>query len=177
MVQATKSKEKSCSFLDAIGGLSCGPPNELAKHRNVGKPGLRLKRIETARRYATVNFVTILILALQLRFEPCLSFLLCMHIIGHATESEVHTAVSFFSISLLPPPPTPLSLSLSLSSCDQCREKESLPLNTTIRTSKRKFAKCGLRVSGGSTDSMEWLIQTCNALGCCSSSGLDLRLC
>ena len=59
--------------------------------------------------------------------------------------------------SLTPPPP----LSLSLSLCDQIREKESLPLNTTIRASKRKFAKSGhqVQVSRAPTASMQWLIQ------------------
>ena len=69
MVQATKNKEESCSFLDAIGRRSCGPlvrPARAArsadwlKNRHVGKPKLRLKRIETAGRYATVRFVTLL---------------------------------------------------------------------------------------------------------------------
>ena len=72
--------------------------------------------------------------------------LLCMHVVGHATESEVHASGKFCSISDPPPPPLPPPLSLSVSPCDQIREKESLPLNTTIRTSKRKFAKCGHQV-------------------------------
>ena len=46
VVQATKNKEESCSFLDA----SCGPLSGLAKNRHVEKPKLRLKRIETAGR-------------------------------------------------------------------------------------------------------------------------------
>ena len=83
--------------------------------------------------------------ALQLTFESLLS-LLCMHVVGHATESEVHASGKFCSISDPPPPSLSLSLSLSVSPCDQIREKESLPLNTTIRTSKRKFAKCGHQV-------------------------------
>ena len=63
--------------------------------------------------------------------------------------------------SLTSPPP----LSLSLSPCDQNREKESLLLNTTIRASKRKFAKCchQVQVSGAPTASMQWLIQKKNA--------------
>ena len=155
MVQATKNKEESCSFLDAIGRRSCGPLSGLAKNRHVGKPKLRLKRIETAGRYATVRFVTLLSLALQLSFESRLS-LLCMHIVGHATESEVHASGKFCSISDPPPP-----LSLSLSPCDQIREKESLPLNTTIRACKRKFAKCDhqVQVFRAPTASMQWLIQ------------------
>ena len=133
----------------------------------MGKPKLRLKRIETTGRYATVRFVTLLSLALQLTFESRLS-LFCMHIVGHATESEVHASGKFCSISDTPPPP--LSLSLSLSPCDQIREKESLPLNTTIRASKRKFAKCGhqVQVSSAPTASMQWLIQKkiCRAFSC-----------
>ena len=155
VVQATKNKEESCSFLDAIGRRSCGPLSGLAKNRHVGKPKLRLKRIETAGRYATVRFVTLLWLALQLTFESLLS-LPCMHIVGHVTESEVHASGKFCSISDPSPPP-----SFSLSPCDQIREKESLPLNSTIRTSKRKFAKCGhqVQVSMAPTASMQWLIQ------------------
>ena len=59
MIQATKNKEESCSFLDAIGRRSCGPLSGLAKNRHVEKPKLRPKRIETAGRYATVRFVTL----------------------------------------------------------------------------------------------------------------------
>ena len=77
-VQATKNKEESCSFLDAIGLRSCSPLSGLAKNRHVGKPKLRLKRIETAGRYATVRFVTLLSLALLLTFESRLP-LLCMY--------------------------------------------------------------------------------------------------
>ena len=140
VVQATKNKEESCSFLDAIGRRSCGPLSGLAKNRHVGKPKLRVKRIETAGRYATVRFA---VLSSHLHFNS-LSFesrlsLLCIHIVGHATESEVHASGKFCSISD-PPPPHSLSLSPA---CDQIREKESLLLNTTIRASKRKFAKCG----------------------------------
>ena len=109
-VQATKNKEESCSFLDASGRRSCGPLSGLAKNKHVGKPKLRLKRIETAGRYATVRFVTLLWLALQLTFESRLS-LLCMHIVGHVAEREVHASGKFCSIISDPPPP---SLSLSL---------------------------------------------------------------
>ena len=56
VVQATRNREESCSFLDAIGRRSCGPLSGLAKNTHVGKPKLRLKRIETAGRYATVHF-------------------------------------------------------------------------------------------------------------------------
>ena len=71
-----------------------------------------------------------------------------MHIVGHATESEVHASGKFCSISDHLPPPPP-----SLSPCAQMREKESLPLNSTIRTSQRQFAK------RASTASMQWQIQ------------------
>ena len=121
VVQATKNKEESCSFLDAIGRRSCGPLSGLAKNKHLGKPKLRLKRIETAGQHATVRFVTLLWLpepdlhALQLTFESRLLSLPCMHIVGHATESEVHASGKFCSISdPLPPPPPSLSLSLSL---------------------------------------------------------------
>ena len=101
-----------------------------------------------------MRFFTLLWLALHLTFESRLS-LLCMHIVGHATESEIHA-----SGNLWPPPPPPLSLS----PCDQIREKESLPLNTKIRTSNGKFAKCchQVTVSRAPTASMQWLIQTKN---------------
>ena len=113
--QETKNKEESCSFLDAIGRRSCGPLSALAKNRHVEKPKLRLKRIETAGRYATVRFITLLWLAIQPAFESRWS-LLCIHIVGHATESEVHASGKFCSISDPPPP-------LSLSPCDHIREK------------------------------------------------------
>ena len=61
--------------------------------------------------------------------------------LGMLLKAKFTPAVSFVK-SPPPPPPPPLSLSLS-PACDQIREKESLPLNTTIRASKRKFAKCG----------------------------------
>ena len=149
------------SFLDGIGRRSCGPLSGLAKNRHVGKPKLRLMRIDTAGRYATVRFVTLLSLALQLTFGSRLS-LLCMHIVRpwYATESEVHANGKFSSMSDPPPPP-----SLSLSLYDQIREKESLPLNTTIRSTKRKFAKCGhqVQVSTAPKASMQWLLQKKNA--------------
>ena len=107
----------------------------------------------TAGRYATVRFVTLLSLALQLTFESRLS-LFYMHIVGHAMlKAKFTPAVS--SVQSLTPPP-----SLSVSPCDQIREKESLPLNTTIRSSKRKFAKWGhqVQVSRAPTAGMQWLI-------------------
>ena len=59
---------------------------------------------------------------------------------------------------------------LSLSLCDQIQEKKSLPLNTKIRTSKQKFAKCGhqVQVSRAPTASIQWLIQKkkCKAFSC-----------
>ena len=62
----------------------------------------------------------------------------CIHVsLGMLLKAKFTPAVS--SVQSLTPPP----LSLSLPACDQIREKESLPLNTTIRASKRKFAKCG----------------------------------
>ena len=82
-----------------------------------------------------------------------------MHIVGHATESEVHASGKFCSIyDPLPPPP------LSLSLYDQIREKESLPLNSTIRMSKQKFAKYGhkVQVSRAPTAGTQWLIQKKN---------------
>ena len=148
VVQATKKEEESCSFLDAIGRRSCGPLSRLTKNRQVGNPSFDSsgsRQLVGMVRYGTLWHSPLTWHALQLTFESLLS-LLCMHVVGHATESEVHASGKFCSISDPSPPPPPLSLSLSVSPCDQIREKESLPLNTTIRTSKRKFAKCGHQV-------------------------------
>ena len=111
MVQATKNKEESCSFLDAIGRRSCGPLSGLAKNRQVGKPKLRLKRIETAGRYATVRFA----LSSDLHFNSrsslaCLSSA-CISL-GMLLKAKFTPAVS--SIQSLTPPSLSLSLSLSL---------------------------------------------------------------
>ena len=146
VVQATKKEEESCSFLDAIGHRSCGPLSRLTKNRQVGKPKLRLKRIETAGRYATVRFDTLLWRDMHFNSRSSLSCLssACMSL-GMLLKAKFTPAVSSVQSLTLPPPPPPPSRSLSLcvSPCDQIREKESLPLNTTIRTSKRKFAKGG----------------------------------
>ena len=127
MVQAIKNKEESCSFLDAIGRRSCGPLSGLAKNRHVGKPKLRVKRIETAGRYATVRFA---VLSSHLHFNSlkfrsslaCLSSA-CLSL-GMLLKAKFTPAVSSVR-SLTPPPPPPSSLSLSLSppACDQIREK------------------------------------------------------
>ena len=83
--------------------------------------------------------------------------------LGMLLKAKFTPAVSSVQ-NLTPPPP------LSLSPCDQIRKKESLPLNTTIRASKRKFAKCGHQVQlfRAPTASMQWLIQKkkCRALSC-----------
>ena len=112
VVQATKKEEESCSFLDAIGRRSCGPLSRLTKNRQVGKPKLRLNRIKTAGdswsvRNGTLSHSPLTWHVLQLTFESSLS-LLCMHVVRHATESEVHASGKFCSIS--DPPPPPLSL-------------------------------------------------------------------
>ena len=108
MVQATKNKEESCFFLDAIGRRSCGPLSGLAKNRHVGKPKLRLKRIETAGRYAPVSFVTLLTCTST---HVRVSLVSPLHAyLGHATESEVHASGKFCSISDPGPPPPSLSV-------------------------------------------------------------------
>ena len=136
VVQATKNKEESCSFLYAIWHRSCGLLSGLAKSRHVGKPKLRLKRIETAGRYATVRFVTSSDLHFNSRSSlACLSPA-CISL-GMLLKAKFTPAVNSVQ-SLTPPPPPPPSLSLS--PCDQIREKESLRLNSLIRTSKRNFA-------------------------------------
>ena len=138
MVQATKKEEESCYFLDAIGRRSCGPLSRLTKNRQVGKPKLRLNRIETAGRYATVRFDTLLSRDMHFNSRSNLACLssACMSL-GMLLKAKFTPAVSSVQSLTLPP------LSLSVSLCDQIREKESLPLNTTFRTSKRKFDKCG----------------------------------
>ena len=149
VVQATKKEEESCSFLDAIGRRSRGPLSRLTKNRQVGKPKLRLNRIETAGRYATVRFDTLLWRDMHFNSRSSLACLssACMSL-GMLLKAKFTPAVSSVQSLTLPPPPPSLSLSLSLSvsPCDQIREKESLPLNTTFRTSKRKFDKCGHQV-------------------------------
>ena len=85
--------------------------------------------------------------------------------LGMLLKAKFTPAVSSVQSLTSPPPPPP---PLSLSPCDQIQEKESLPLNTTIRASKRKFAKCGHQVSRAPTASMQWLIQKkkCRAFSC-----------
>ena len=94
------------------------------------------------------SLCTLLWLALQLTFESRLS-LLCMHIVGHATESEVHASGKFYSIS---DPPSPslslsfsfsLSLSLSLSVWPDSRKRIT---SAKHRASERKFAQCSHQV-------------------------------
>ena len=126
-----KTRRKVDPFLTPL-RRSCDPLSKLAKNRYVGKPKLRLKRIETTGRYATVRFVTLLLLAFQLTFESRLS-LLCRHIVGHATGNEVRASGKFCSISDPLPPPLSLFLSLSLSPFDQIQEKEPLTLNKKIQ--------------------------------------------
>ena len=144
-----KNKEESCSFLDAIGRRSCGSLSGLTKIDMWKNPSFD----SSGSRQLVDSLRCALSLSSNLHFNSrsslaCLSSeLLDLHAYRWAcyTESKVHASGKFCSISDPPPPPS-LSLSLILSPCDQIREKESLPLNTTIRTSKRKFAKCGHQV-------------------------------
>ena len=96
-----KNKEKSCSFLDAIGRRSCGRSADWLKI-DVGKPKLQLERIETAGWYATMRFVTLLWLAL----DSC-SSLACLSSacisLGMLLRTKF-TAVVSSSQSLTPPP-------------------------------------------------------------------------
>ena len=112
-----KNKEESCSCLDAIGRRPCGPLSGLAKIRHHGKPKLRLKRIETAGRYARLRFVTVRASDLHFTFEPRLLSSACISL-GMLLKT-VHASGKFCSISSPPPPPR---LSLSLSPRDQIRE-------------------------------------------------------
>ena len=113
VVQATKKEEESCSFLDAIGRRSCGPLSRLPKNRQVGKPKLRLKRIETAGRYATVRFDTLLWRDMHFNSRSSLSCLssACMSL-GMLLKAKFTPAVSSVQSLTLPPPPLSLSLSL-----------------------------------------------------------------
>ena len=145
-----KTRREVAPFLTPLGG----PLSGLAKNRHVGKPKLRLKRIETAGRYATVSFVTLPISS-DLHFNSpsslaCFSSA-CTSLGMLLWKRSSRQPYKFCSIS---DPPSPFSLSFS--ACDQIWEKESLPLNTTIRTSKRKFDKCGhqVQVSRAPTASM-----------------------
>ena len=115
VVQPTKKEEESCSFLDAIGRRSCGPLSRLTKNRQVGKPKLRLKRIETAGRYATVRFDTLLWRDMHFNSRSSLSCLssACMSL-GMLLKAKFTPAVSSVQSLTPPPPPFPLSLSLSL---------------------------------------------------------------
>ena len=129
----------------------------MAKNRYVGKPKLRLNRIETTGRYATVRFDTLLLLAFQLTFESRLP-LLCRHIVGNATGSEVSRQRKVL-FNLWPPPP-PLSLSVLPDSRKRTTyAKQENP--TSIPKSKRKFAKCGhkVQVIRAPTASMQWMTQ------------------
>ena len=94
VVQATKNKENSCSFFHAIGRCLCSPSadwlkidmwknpffNSSRSRQLVGTLRCTLslsldKQIETAGRYATVHFVTLLGLALRLTFKSRLGLL------------------------------------------------------------------------------------------------------
>ena len=119
VVQATKNKEESCSFLDAIGRRSCGPLSGLAKNRHVGKPKLRLKRIETAGRYATVRFVTLVLSRSPLtctstHLRRSLACFSSAHRWACYWKRSSRQPYKFCSISD-PPPPSSFSLFLSLS--------------------------------------------------------------
>ena len=158
-----RKKEESCSFLDVIGRRSCGPLSGLAKNRHVGNPSFD----SSGSRQLVGTLRCALSLSSHLHFNSrssvaCLSSA-CISL-GMLLKAKFTPAVS--SVQSLTPPPPPLSLS----PCDQIREKESLPLNTTIRASKRKFAKCDhqVQVSRTPTASMQWLIQKkkCRAFSC-----------
>ena len=128
MVQATKNKEESCSFLDAIGRRSCGPLSGLAKNRHVGSPSFD----SSGSRQLVGTLRCALSLSSDLHFNSrsslaCLSSA-CISL-GMLLKAKFTPAVS--SVQSLTPPP----LSLSLSPFDQIREKESLPLNMAISES------------------------------------------
>ena len=85
------------------------------KNRQVGKPKLRLNRIETAGRYATVRFDTLLWRDMHFNSRSSLACLssACMSL-GMLLKAKFTPAVSSVQSLTLPPPP-PLSLSLCLS--------------------------------------------------------------
>ena len=152
MVQATKSKEESCSFLDAIGHRSCGPLNGLAKNRHADNPSFD----SSGSRQLVGTLRCALSLSSHLHFNSRSSLACpssaCISLAMLLKARFTPAASSVQSLTTSPPPP---SLSLRF------REKESLPLNTTIRASERNFAKCGhqVQVSRAPTATMPWLIQ------------------
>ena len=113
VVQATKKEEESCSFIDAIGRRSCGPLSRLTKNRQVGKPKVRLKRIETAGRYATVRFDTLLWRDMHFNSRSSLSCLSSASMsLGMLLKAKFTPAVSSVQSLTLPPPPLSLYLSV-----------------------------------------------------------------
>ena len=157
VVQATKKEEESCSFLDAIGRRSCGPLSRLTKNRQVGKPKLRLKRIETAGRYATVRFDTLLWRDMHFNSRSSLSCLssACMSL-GMLLKAKFTPAVSSVqSLTLLPPPSLSLCPSLRVTRFEKknhfrwTRQSEH-PSESSINVATR---------SRSPTASMQWLIQ------------------
>ena len=162
VVQATKNKEESCSFLDAIGLCSCGPLSGLVKTDLWENPSFD----SSGSRQLVGMLRCALLLFSDLHFNSRLARLSSACIsLGMLLKAKFTPAVSSVR-SLTPSPP----LSLSLSPFDQMRAKESLLLSTTVRTSKRKFSKCGhqVQVSRAHTASMQWLIQKkkCRAFSC-----------
>ena len=163
VVQATKNKKKSCSFLDGVGRRSCNRSADWLKiDVNMWKnPSFDLSG--SRQLVGTLRCALSLFSDLHFDSRTSLAFLSSACIsLGILPKAKFTPAVS--SVQSLTPPPPP---SLSLSPREKIRDKESLPLNTTIRTSKRKFAKSGnqVQVSWAHSASMQWLIQKKNCTG------------
>ena len=112
VVQATKNKEESCSFLDVIGRRSCGPLSGLAKNGHVGNPSFD----SSGSRQLVGTLWCSLSLSSGLHFHShsslaCLSSA-CISL-GMLLKAKFTPAVSF--VQSLTPSSLSLSLSISLS--------------------------------------------------------------
>ena len=109
VVQATKSKEKSCTFLDAIGHRSCGTLSGLAKNKHVDNPSFDSSG--SSQLVGTLRCA--LSLSSHLHFNSR-SSLACLSsaciLLGMLLKARFTPAVSSVQ-SLTPPPPPTLSIS------------------------------------------------------------------
>ena len=128
MIQATKNKAKSCSFLDTIPRCSCGPSADWLKIDGRENP---VSTLETGW-CATVRFAAPI--SSHLHFESLLSLLGSLR---KPLKTKFKPAVSsVYSLSLSLSLSHSLSLSLSFSLClslsprEHTREKKSCPLST-----------------------------------------------
>ena len=114
VVQATKNKEKSCSFLDVIGRRSCGLLSGLAKNGLVGNPSFDSSG--SRQLVGTLRCSLSLSSDLHLHSHSSLACLssACI-LLGMLLKAKFTPAVTFAQSLTPPPPPPALSLSISLS--------------------------------------------------------------